>query len=527
MTELIPPNPTVEHLTTIFRRISKGDIRIPAFQRRLVWDESQVISLLESVYKGFPIGSVLLWSVRSAVLRDANFEYPLFPAREPSFPTNYILDGMQRLSSLYGVFNYEDGESDPRLNIWFNLDSGSFQHRGTVDDIEFPYCVPVRALINPRELFDVQGRFLAEQKNGGDLVDRLIELQSRFQDYMIPLVTITREDVASVVEIFERINNSGTVLDTVDFMRAVTWSNDFDLNGRLDEINATLEEANFDLDEQTLIKIIGLELDKEPLPDALLTMRGETADALNAATGRVTDGVLRVAAFLRERMRVMGAEFVPYEGQILVLYKALRHADQVDLDALVKWYWAVGFNEALRGKPDHYVARAVRSIPDLLAGKVRGVEPRLGLRPVDLVERRFIQGRALSVAVFGLFAHNDPRSLTGGDYIEPESFIFDSSPQTLQPILEIHELERALEQRMASSKILANLFLPSFVERFFLAEKTRIFDYIRDSPPDDEVLLSQFMNREAVDHLREGRFRQFLEVRAALMMQGAARLVGQ
>lgn len=524
MTDLIPPTPTVEHLTTIFRRITKGDIRIPAFQRRLVWDESQVVALLESVYRGFPIGSILLWSVRSQVLRDAVFDFPIFPATPPVFPTNYILDGMQRLSSLYGVFEYNEATSDPRLNMWFDLATGKFLHRDTIDLSTAKYSIPVRSLLNPRELFEIQNRLLRNEDDA-PYVDTMIELQSRFQEYMIPIVTISREDVAGVVEIFERINNSGTSLDTVDFMRAVTWSNEFDLNGRLDDINATLDDINFAVGEQTLIKLIGLELGKEPLPDALLTLRDEGAKELNAAAERVLDGVQRVADFLRARLNVYGSEFVPYEGQLLVVYKALTATRDVDVDALVRWYWAVGFNESLRGKPDHYVARAVRSIPDLLAGRVRGVEPRLELRAVDLVERRFIQGRALSVTVAGLFASNPPRGLTTGELIEPASFMYDPSPASFQHILSLEEVEEATAQNVTSAKVFANLYVPTLGERLVFADDGYAKRALMDAPPDPEVLKSQFLSVEALDRLRAGDFSDFLAKRAEIMVGAASWLV--
>lgn len=522
--ELLPPTPGVEHLTTIFRRVSKGDIRIPAFQRRLVWDEAQVASLLESVYRGFPIGSALLWMVRGPILRDAELEFPIFPVTPPNYPTSYILDGMQRLSSLYGVFNYAGGTSDPRLNMWFNLATKSFIHHDVMELFDQPYCMPVRSLLNPRELLEIQGNLL-KQADGAKHIDNLLELQTRFQEYMMPIVTITRDNVGDVVEIFERVNTSGTKLDTVDFMRAVTWSNEFDLNGQLDALNASLDEHDFALNEQTLIKLIGLELGKEPLADALLTLRGETSAALVDAVQRVRDGVLRVANLLVQRLHVFSSDFVPYEGQILVLYKALMQPG-ADVDRLVQWYWAVGFNEALRGKPDHYVARAVRSTDDLLNGKVRGIEPRLSLREVDLVERRFIQGRALSVTMAGLFAQNGPRSLSSGKAIEPATFMYEPSISSMQHICALPEVEQALGQKVTSAKVFANLFIPGIDDRGALQWDEHLAQrWLVENTPDDGILASQFLNQTAIALLKEHRYRDFLEERARLMIAAAHKLV--
>jgi len=103
-----PPQPSVEHLTTIFRRIDSGKIVVPAFQRTFVWELADIIALLESVYKGYPIGRLLLWAVDHDFLRVSDSSEIPFPKSKPEFPLSYVLDGLQRLSSLYGVFHFGD-----------------------------------------------------------------------------------------------------------------------------------------------------------------------------------------------------------------------------------------------------------------------------------------------------------------------------------------------------------------------------------------------------------------------------------
>ena len=59
--QFAPPAPEVQHLPTLLRRVQAGEIRVPAFQRDYVWTEKQIIELLESIYNGYPIGSLLFW----------------------------------------------------------------------------------------------------------------------------------------------------------------------------------------------------------------------------------------------------------------------------------------------------------------------------------------------------------------------------------------------------------------------------------------------------------------------------------
>ncbi|TIP77890.1 MAG: hypothetical protein E5X63_38995, partial [Mesorhizobium sp.] len=162
----------------------------------------------------------------------------------------------------------------------------------------------------------------------------------------------------------------------------------------------------------------------------MLTLRDENSKRLNDSVSLLFERLCLVAAYFKSRLNIYSSEYVPYEGQLLVIYKAVKAANN-DMgklpDTLISWYWAVGFNESLRGKPDHYVARAVRSIDDLLAGKVRGVEPRLDLKAINLLERRFIQGKALSASVAGLFAHAGAKSLFTGVTIPVESYMTEFS----------------------------------------------------------------------------------------------------
>jgi uncharacterized protein with ParB-like and HNH nuclease domain len=89
-----------EHL---FTDIDTGRIKIPQFQREFVWSKEQTAKLIDSIIKGFPIGTFIFWKTRE-VLRHVknigNFALPDTPTGEP---VSYVLDGQQRITSLYAV----------------------------------------------------------------------------------------------------------------------------------------------------------------------------------------------------------------------------------------------------------------------------------------------------------------------------------------------------------------------------------------------------------------------------------------
>ena len=95
---------------------------------------------------------------------------------------------------------------------------------------------------------------------GDSLMERLLALQASFQDYMVPVVTIKETNISRILAIFEKINSTGTPLDPVDFMRAITWAEDFDLSHALERVNDRLTQENFSLPDETTLKCVGLVL---------------------------------------------------------------------------------------------------------------------------------------------------------------------------------------------------------------------------------------------------------------------------
>src|SRR5688572_19801970 len=111
-------NPTSEKIDKLLNRINSGDIKIPAFQRSYVWKQNQIIELLDSVLNNYPIGSVLLWNSSEKLRHTRNIAGFKIPDNTEEYPVNYVLDGQQRISSIYAVFanNYIEDETTSEYN---------------------------------------------------------------------------------------------------------------------------------------------------------------------------------------------------------------------------------------------------------------------------------------------------------------------------------------------------------------------------------------------------------------------------
>src|SRR5674536_290424 len=95
--------PDVERIYRLVDRIDTGDIKIPKFQRGFIWTDDQILYILESIYNGYPIGSLLFWLTKTPMTAERDIGGFELPSTPDQYPRNYVLDGQQRLTSIYGV----------------------------------------------------------------------------------------------------------------------------------------------------------------------------------------------------------------------------------------------------------------------------------------------------------------------------------------------------------------------------------------------------------------------------------------
>src|SRR6185503_15492554 len=102
--------------------IERGELRLPEMQRRYVWRSTRVRDLLDSLYRGYPSGVILLWDTDEKVPQQ---DFAIAQQVNPYQSTRLLLDGQQRLTSLSAVIRGEPvkvrGRKRP-IEILFNLE---------------------------------------------------------------------------------------------------------------------------------------------------------------------------------------------------------------------------------------------------------------------------------------------------------------------------------------------------------------------------------------------------------------------
>lgn len=212
-------------LSDLIGDIDRGRLALPEIQRPFVWKRSEVRDLLDSMYKGFPIGYLMIWRASS---EDAKF---IGVDGKQETPTEFIVDGQQRLTSLYTILKGTEvlhkDHSVSRIRIAFRPRDAAFEVTDAAIEKD-PEFLPDISAIWTGEDWEVITAFvdrLREAKpelleGGGEKAAReALNRLSSLDDYPLQAVMIGPEvDEETVAEIFLRVNSGGTKLQQADFI---------------------------------------------------------------------------------------------------------------------------------------------------------------------------------------------------------------------------------------------------------------------------------------------------------------------
>ncbi|MEB3192475.1 MAG: DUF262 domain-containing protein [Snowella sp.] len=364
--------PTAQKIDKLIKRIDEGDIKIPAFQRGYVWKQEQVLELLESIVSEYPIGSVLLWKTDEKLNSTRNLAGYKIPERDESYPVNYALDGQQRLASIYGVFsNLIEQEEDvagynPDVDIfevYYDFEKTAFVDRAGVESEE--NTIHLRKLLDVTTLIDA---LLVLKK---EYHKKAQELASQFLNYEIPVVTIENRSRNDVGIIFERINNTGTKLTTLDLMTAWTWTENFHLLESCNVLLESLEEKGFgNIQHKTLLQIISAVVQDTTVSKNILNLKG---GQVRDNWGRVEKSIQKAIDFLATDIGCQHIDFLPFTQQLIPIIKffdLLERPTADQLKVLRQYFWKTSFsNRYSTGQTNAKMDSDIESLKRLVAGQ--------------------------------------------------------------------------------------------------------------------------------------------------------------
>lgn len=511
-----PPEAKPERISRLVTRIEQGDIKIPKFQRGFVWTRQQILDLLDSIYKGYPVGSLLLWRTSDKLATERNIGGFDLPETAEQYPTNYILDGQQRITTIYGILRAQTAPENADFNVHFDLEEKEFRH---------PTENPAQTQLAMNILFDATKfrqyqQFLNTLPDGEALVEESERVSETFREYAVPVITVSEADTTQVSPIFERINSTGTKLTVFDLMVAATWSEDFDLNDHVKEVVSELEEKDFgDLDKVTILRALSTCAFGSAKRQTILSLRELNRDQLASEMEKTKEALRRAVDFLSTEVCVISDAFVPYERQVVLLSYVMSEnvsLDAVQVDVLRRWFWRTSFSERYRRggeglfDTDLEIAVAALSDPDNLQHFGRQVEP------TQLITSEFRKASAFSNAFAALLARQSPKNLTNGAAIDIETALSSYNRKEFHHIFpQAYLKSRGVPPAQISS--IANICMLSSDQNKAIGDKEPAvyFAKVKDNLGDafDPVLASNLIPAVAVRFIENNNYDGFLRAR--------------
>ena len=215
--------------------VRSGALRLPDIQRPFVWEKVKVRDLVDSIYRGYPVGELMFWN--SAGDDDGR---PIGSGAKTKMATAKIVDGQQRLTSLYAVMTGEpvvdDEYRSESIKIAFNPLTERFEvqsaalkkSREWVPDISTVFKSP----------FQARKAFISRYRAGHDLsetdeeeIEAVFARLHGIQNYSFTVVELQPDtEREKVADVFVRINSQGVNLTQADFI--LTWLSVFWDEGR-------------------------------------------------------------------------------------------------------------------------------------------------------------------------------------------------------------------------------------------------------------------------------------------------------
>lgn len=193
----------------------EGKVRVPHFQRPVVWGPSDVRLLFDSIYRGFPVGTLLLWR------REVPAAPVFFGGVDIDAPSAddglVVVDGQQRLTTLVAALSPHPQRVDERFEVFFDLARRRFigLNRGAPP----ARAIPVRDTLESRTLLAWLRR--NDDQLGDDDYELADELGGALRDYRLPAYVVESDEERTLREVFDRVNSAGKPISRAQVFHAL------------------------------------------------------------------------------------------------------------------------------------------------------------------------------------------------------------------------------------------------------------------------------------------------------------------
>lgn len=427
------PKPDSKKYSDLISEIQKGIIKIPKFQRDFVWSIDRTAKLLDSILKGYPIGTFILWQTDERINDIKNIGNLEIPPTPDGNKVQYVLDGQQRITSLYAAYlgakiqKVGEKKITDYNNIYVNLDVNLNEHDEQVISAE-----PVgKNYLSLSDVLNFMDRMTNIQARFSDKQFKQIHSYSRaFDTYDFSTVLLRKEDIDSAIEVFTRINTGGQTLTLFEIISAKTYDEkqQFDMQIKWAEFIKELKEIKYEsISSAVILSILSLVLSrtKECKRKTILALdKQEIIDTWSKVISALKDSI----DYFRTTYRIPVSHLLPYDSLLVPFAYFFYHKqDRPEADQrkyLEEFFWRMSLSFRYSSSAESRLAQDIKRIDKIIAGeRPEYSDIKVDLdSPQALIDTNFSAGNSFCKAVLCLLIYQEPK-----DFRDNGKVILDNS----------------------------------------------------------------------------------------------------
>lgn len=469
--------PTNKGLTTYIETLLAKDYQIPTFQRDIVWDKENVKKLWDSIYKFYPLGSILIWKtdlklqnhreIGGHQIADENFN---------RIEYQYILDGQQRttslLTSLHGgcienrpgfdptIYvdltitnnNETDDESyKSRFLFWDEIDDKNGEIRQNIGKKKRHSEGLIVKLLDIKTSFGSIERQLVASSNDeykdydNPLRKELRKLKEVLDNYRISFIEVKGIQVAEVCQIFERINQAGKSLSIFDIVVAKTFrprtetDAGFYLRELISDFRGTNQSKFLGIEELDYLQILAVLINRNIVDSGVRNITDRYLNEIKTEQiitiwQDAKEAILKTFDFFENHLHIKTPYLIPFRYFYFTIAAYFYKNTAPNYSFLKQYFWYYSFhNDDLLSNTTHLFQHI-----EFLEQDKKKQPYQLGRFLIDKNKLRSAsyssKGR-LSRAILSLFANHQPKDWEHCDRdVLAQNFFFSTDKPNLHHI---------------------------------------------------------------------------------------------
>ena len=413
------PKPDSKKYTDLIYEIQKGQIKIPKFQRDFVWSIDKTAKLLDSILKGYPIGTFILWETNERlndIKNIGNLELPPVP---DGTKVQYVLDGQQRITSLYAAFLgatiQKEGEKKTTDygGIYIDLE-------GDINDNDQQIIIadqPKGEFITLNEILNLEANLPQIIEQYKEHNTTILSYARTFSSYDFSTVVLRKEDIDSAIEVFTRINTGGQTLTLFEIMSAKTYDEDqgFDMQSKFQKLLKELESTKYDtISPSIILNVLSLILSRNKECKRKVVLQLEKQSIIDIWDD-VISALKESIDYFRSVYRIPVSTLLPYDALLVPFTYFFYHNKEKPQGKQIKYleefFWRISLSYRYSSSTESKLAQDIKRIDNILK-MVRPSYDDLKVfldSPEDLIETSFSAGNSYCKAVLCLLAYYEPK----------------------------------------------------------------------------------------------------------------------